>query len=282
MIYCKEFSYYFGEIVGDRKKVDNTIYTLDIETTSYLLLDNKVLPAIEYLKLTDEQQQQAEFRSCMYIWQFSINDKVYYGRTWDELQWFILRLDFYNPYKKIIFVHNLAFEFQYLKSIFRFKNVVARKKHKVMKCELEDYNIEFRCTYQMSNCALSQLPKIFKLPVEKKKGDLDYTLLRTPATELTVKELGYCEYDCLVVYHYVKRELETYGRVDKIPITSTGHVRRELKERIEKDWDYKNKVKRSINVNPHIYNLLQEAFAGRVYTRKLGIYRRNIKEYYIV
>lgn len=275
MIYCKEFSYYFGEIVGDRKKVDNTIYTLDIETTSYLLLDNKVLPAIEYLKLTDEQQQQAEFRSCMYIWQFSINDKVYYGRTWDELQWFILRLDFYNPYKKIIFVHNLAFEFQYLKSIFRFKNVVARKKHKVMKCELEDYNIEFRCTYQMSNCALSQLPKIFKLPVEKKKGDLDYTLLRTPATELTVKELGYCEYDCLVVYHYVKRELETYGRVDKIPITSTGHVRRELKERIEKDWDYKNKVKRSINVNPHIYNLLQEAFAGG-YTHANWVYTDEI------
>lgn len=275
MIYCKEFSYYFGEIVGDRKKVDNTIYTLDIETTSYLLLDNKVLPAIEYLKLTDEQQQQAEFRSCMYIWQFSINDKVYYGRTWDELQWFILRLDFYNPYKKIIFVHNLAFEFQYLKSIFRFKNVVARKKHKVMKCELEDYNIEFRCTYQMSNCALSQLPKIFKLPVEKKKGDLDYTLLRTPATELTVKELGYCEYDCLVVYHYVKRELETYGRVDKIPITSTGHVRRELKERIDKDWDYKNKVKRSINVNPHIYNLLQEAFAGG-YTHANWVYTDEI------
>lgn len=275
MIYCKEFQYYFGEIVGDRKKVDNTIYTFDIETTSYLLLDNKVLPAIEYLKLTDEQQQQAEFRSCMYIWQFSINDKVYYGRTWEELQWFILRLNFYNPYKKIIFVHNLAFEFQYLKSIFRFKNVVARKKHKVMKCELEDYNIEFRCTYQMSNCALSQLPKIFLLPVEKKKGDLDYTLLRTPVTELTEKELGYCEYDCLVVYHYVKRELESYGRVDKIPITSTGHVRRELKERIEKDWDYKNKVKKSINVNPHIYNLLQEAFAGG-YTHANWVYTDEI------
>ena len=203
----------------------------------------------------------------MYIWMFSINEEVYYGRTWEELKSFLMRLDYYNNSKKIVFIHNLAFEFQYLKSIFRFKNVVARKKHKVMKCELEDYNIEIRCTYQMSNCALKQLPKIFMLPVEKKIGDLDYTLLRTPATKLTEKELGYCEYDCLVIYYYIKRELETYGRVDKIPLTSTGHVRRELKERISEDWDYKRKVKKSININPHIYNLLQEAFAGRIHAR---------------
>lgn len=267
MKYYKEFQYHFGDIVGARKKVDNTIYSLDIETSSYLILHGRILPAIKYLELTEEEQKLAEFRSCMYIWMFSINEEVYYGRTWEELKCFLIRLDYYNNSKKIVFIHNLAFEFQYLKSIFRFKNVVARKKHKVMKCELEEYNIEIRCTYQMSNCALKQLPKIFMLPVEKKVGDLDYTLLRTPATKLTEKELGYCEYDCLIIYYYIKRELETYGRVDKIPLTSTGHVRRELKERISEDWDYKRKVKKSININPHIYNLLQEAFAGRIHTR---------------
>ena len=267
MIYCKEFQYYFGDIVGERKKIDNTIYTLDIETTSYLILNGKILPAIKYLELTEEEQKIAEFRSCMYIWTLSINEEVYYGRTWNELKNFLLKLDYYNNNKKIIFIHNLAFEFQYLKSVFRFKNVIARKKHKVMRCEMEDYNIEIHCSYMMSNCALKLLPKVFMLPVEKKVGDLDYTLMRTPITELTEKELGYCEYDCLVVYEYIKRELETYGRVDKIPITSTGHVRRELKERINVDYDYKRKVKKAININPHIYNLLQEAFAGRIYTR---------------
>ena len=271
MKYYKEFQYHFGDIVGKRKKVDNTIYSLDIETSSYLILHGRILPAIKYLELTEEEQKLAEFRSCMYIWMFSINEEVYYGRTWEELKSFLMRLDYYNNSKKIVFIHNLAFEFQYLKSIFRFKNVLARKKHKVMKCELEDYNIEIRCTYQMSNCALKQLPKIFMLPVEKKIGDLDYTLLRTPATKLTEKELGYCEYDCLVIYYYIKRELETYGRVDKIPLTSTGHVRRELKEIISEDWDYKRKVKKSININPHIYNLLQEAFVGG-YTHANWIY----------
>jgi hypothetical protein len=240
-----------------------------------LILDGKVIPAIKYLELTEEEQIRAEYRSFMYIWQFGINDTIYYGRTWEELRAFLIRLDYYNSAKKIVFIHNLAFEFQYLKSVFRFKNVIARKKHKVMRCEMEDYNIELHCSYMMSNCALKLLPKVFMLPVEKKVGDLDYTLMRTPATELTEKELGYCEYDCLVVYEYIKRELETYGRVDKIPITSTGHVRRELKERISKDWDYKNKVKKSININPHIYNLLQDAFAGG-YTHANYIYANEI------
>ena len=47
------------------------------------------------------------------------------------------------------------------------------------------------------------------LPVEKKVGDLDYTLLRTPATKLTEKELGYCEYDCLVIYYYIKIKVKS-------------------------------------------------------------------------
>lgn len=271
MINYTEFKHYFGNVQGDRKKVDNTIYSLDIETTSYLILDGKVIPAIKYLELTDEEQERSEFKSCMYIWMFSINDKVYYGRNWEELKIFLFRLDSYNKEKKIVFIHNLAFEFQYLKSVFKFKNVLARKKHKVMRCELEEYNIEFRCSYMMTNCALKILPKVFKLNVEKKLGDLDYTLLRTPATKLSEKELEYCEYDCLVVYYYIKRELETYNRVDKIPLTSTGKVRRELKDVIEDDLYYKRKVRKAININPHIYNLLQEAFSGG-YTHANWIY----------
>lgn len=275
MIHCSKFDYFFGNIFGKRKKVDNTIYTFDIETTNYLILNNKVIQASKYLDLSEEEQKQVEFRSCMYIWMFSINDTVFYGRTWKEFKNFIFRLDYFNPNKKIVFIHNLAFEFQYLKSVFRFKNVVARKSHKVMKCELEDFNIEFHCSYMMSNCSLQLLPKIFNLPVEKKVGDLDYTLLRTPITKLSEKELGYCEYDCLVVYHYIKRELETYERVDKIPITSTGHVRRELKERVLNDWNYKNQVNKAINTNPHIFNLLQQAFAGG-YTHANWIYTDEI------
>lgn len=271
----KEFKYYFGEIEGQRKKIDNTIYSFDIETTSYIKLDNKIMEGIKYQELSKEEKEKVEFCSCMYEWTFSINEDVYYGRKWEELIEFLDRLELYNPEHKIVFVHNLSFEFQFLKSVFDLKDVMARKSRKVMRCFMEDYNIEFRCSYFMSNCKLSKLPEIYNLPVKKLVGDLDYTKIRTPATELTEKEFEYCEHDCLVVYYYIKKELETYKRVDKIPLTSTGHVRKELKEKVEKNYKYKSKVQKAININPHIYNLLYEAFMGG-YTHANWIYTDEV------
>lgn len=273
MKYWKDYICSFADLVGQRKKIDNTIYTFDIETTSYLLLNKKIYPAIEYQNFTKDEQEQCEFRSCMYEWTFSINEDVYYGRTWEELKIFIEKLEYYNPHKKILFIHNLAFEFQYIKSEFEFENVMARKSHKVMRAFFSDFNFELRCTYFMSNCKLEKLPDVFGLDLHKMVGDLDYTKIRTPVTKLTNKELGYCENDCLVIYKYIKRELETYKRVDKIPLTSTGHVRRELKELVEKDYDYKDRVYKAINTNPHVYNLLQDAFMGRIYSCKLDLCR---------
>ena len=277
MLYYKEYKGHESKIVGKRKKIDNTIYTFDIETTSYYLLNNKVYAGITYNNLNEEQKENATPQSCMYIWMFGINDKVYYGRTWDEFVEFIEELELNTPDKKIIFVHNLSFEFQFLKSVFKVNNVFARKSHKVIRCELEDYNIEFRCSFTMSNCALASLPRLYKLPVEKKVGDLDYSKLRTSITELSDKEIGYCEYDCLVVYYYILQELETYERIDKIPLTNTGHVRKELKDAVMEDYSYRNKVRRSINIDPHVYNLLVECFAGG-YTHANWIHADEIIE----
>ena len=88
----KYWTEYFGhsyDIDGKRKFYDTTIYTFDIETTSYLILDDKIFKASDYLNLTKEEQERCSFQSLMYIWQLSINNVVYYGRTWQELKSFI-------------------------------------------------------------------------------------------------------------------------------------------------------------------------------------------------
>ena len=275
MIYWKNYYGHNADIKGTRKTFDNTIYSFDIETTSYIILNGKQYNNIEYEKFSDEEKKQCEFHSTMYIWMFSINEDVYYGRTWDELRKFLDRLDNIVPNNKIVFIHNLSYEFQFLRSVFNFNNVLARKSRKVMQAFFDDYNIELRCTYMMSNCALSYLPKLFKLPVKKMVGDLDYNKIRTYKTVLTDEEMKYCENDCLVIYYYIKRELETYKEVKKIPLTSTGHVRRELKERVLEDYSYRNKVNKAINTEPHIYNLLLQAFAGG-YTHANWIYTDEI------
>lgn len=275
MLWYEEYRGHMPQTIGKRKVFDNNIYTFDIETTSYIVLDGIVYPAIKYKDLTVEERNRCTLGSCMYIWQMSINETVYYGRYWYQLEEFLDMIEMRVPERKIIFIHNASFEFQYLKSEFKFKDVMARNVHKVMKAFFVDYNFEIRCSYLMSNSSLAQLPRLFNLPVEKKISDLDYTKLRTSDTPLTDTELGYCECDCLVVYEYIKYELQTYPNVDKIPLTSTGHVRRELKELVAHDENYKRKVRKSINTNPHIFNLLQLAFMGG-YTHSNWIYTDEI------
>lgn len=275
MLYWTKYISHEKDIKGKRRKVDNNVYTFDIETTSYLILDGKQLKNTDYLKLSEKERERTEKRACMYIWMFGINDVVYYGRTWEEFKFFIAEIDNNVPERKIIFVHNLAFEFQFLKSVFHFQEVVARKTHKVMTALMRDYNIMFKCSYIMSNCALQYLPDLFKLPVKKMVGDLNYELIRHNETELTEKELGYCENDCLVVYHYILFELSTYERVDKIPTTSTGHVRRELMQLTLKDLGYKRVVRNAINTDPIVYNRLQSCFMGG-YTHANWIYTDEI------
>ena len=275
MLYWTSYIKHSADVVGKRKKVDNTIYTFDIETTSYLVLDGKQLKASEYLNLNNDEVKRAEKRTCMYIWMFSINDIVYYGRTWDEFKEFLNRLEKDVPERKLLFVHNLAFEFQFLKSVFHFQEVTARKAHKVMTALMKDYNILIKCSYMMSNCALKNLPDLFKLPVKKMVGDLDYDLIRHSNTKLTEKELGYCENDCLVVYHYILYELATYERVDKIPTTSTGHVRRELQQMTMTDLAYKRVVRNAISIDPIVYNRLQSCFMGG-YTHSSWVFTGDV------
>ena len=277
MLYWNKFLHHDGDIIGKKKKYDGTIYSFDIETTSYYILYGKQYKSIDYLKLTDKEKRDAIPMAHMYIWMFSINDIVYYGRTWDELKLFFKKLYECVPERKYVFVHNLAFEFQFLKSIFDFDEVTARKSHKVMTAILPEYNIMFKCSYMMSNCALEYLPELFKLPVEKKVGDLDYSIDRMRTTPLTEQELGYCENDCLVLYYYILNELNTYEDIKHIPTTSTGKVRRELQDLVRTDFKYRRIVGRAINTDPHVYNLLQDAFMGG-YTHANWIYTDEIIE----
>lgn len=263
---------YYTEYDSALDKDDDSIYTFDIETSSILLLNGDVINSDKYDDLTDSDKDKCIKIGFMYIWMLGINDNVFYGRTWEELRIFLGKL---NKRKKDIFIHNLSFEFQFLSGNFKLINVFARKERKVIKCEMEEYNITFRCTYYMTNVALSKLTDVYNLPVEKKCGDLDYSLVRNSKTPLTATELLYCEYDCLVIYYYIKQELSMYKKFNKIPNTLTGRVRKELQARVLKNYNYRSKLQKCINTDPHIYNLLIDCFAGG-YTHANWLYVNEV------
>ena len=236
----------------------NDIFTFDIETTSaFMLPGGKIIP---YDKGIDsEYWNKLEAMGLCYIWQFSCNDKVYYGR---ELRDFTKVLDDLpeGVYCQI-FVHNLAFEFQWLLDIMEFKNVFARAPHKPMKAIPKKWpTVEFRCTYMLTRLSLESWGKQLGMP--KLVGSLDYDKIRTPITPLTDEELSYCERDCIVVYTGIKKYLEKYYRVRKIPLTQTGTVRQEVKRLLQLKPGYNTFIKKLVPAHADEYKRLQQIFAG--------------------
>lgn len=236
---------------------NNSIITFDIETTSAWIENGKV---IGYATgRTEEYWNNLEPIALCYIWQCSCDGTVYYGR---ELKDFLNVLeDIPQELKTIIWVHNLSFEFAFLTNILKWDNVFARSPHKPMKCTPKDFpNIEFRCTYMLTRLSLATWGE--QLGLSKMIGDLDYEIVRTPLSALTKKELGYCERDCLVVEAGIKDYLKKYKKQRNIPLTQTGTVRLEVKERLMSDETYVKYIKRLVPRSAEEYKMLQDLFAG--------------------
>lgn len=240
-----------------KDKYLNNIITFDIECTSAWFDGENV---IGYEKgQTNEYWNDLEPLALCYLWQCSVDDQVYYGR---ELETFRDLLDdLPEKVHIIIWVHNLAYEFQFLCNILTWEKVFARLPHKPMKASCEEYPfIEFRCTYMLTRLSLASWGK--QLGVQKAVGDLDYDVVRTPLTPLTEAELHYGEQDCLVVYAGIKEYLKRYEKQRSIPLTQTGTVRREVKNLLTKEKEYVRYVKKLVPKNPTEYKRLQHIFAG--------------------
>ena len=202
---------------GKRVLYYNIPASFDIETSSF------------YAEKDDGKHVDYVKQATMYIWQFGINGHVIYGRSWYEFGLFIECLVNYaklNPNCRLaIYVHNLSYEFQFIKNYFKWDNVFAMKTRRPVYAV--SGGLEFRCSYYLSNYSLEYigLNLLNKYPVKKMVGDLDYSLIRHSNTKLTDKELGYAINDVRVVMSYIQEKIENDGSITEIPYTNTGYVR---------------------------------------------------------
>lgn len=254
----------YNFIIRDVKdeKLCYNIFVLDIETTSYFITpDNKV---ISY----DRAKEQKYYEKCLkggivYEWTFSIDDRIIYGRHWEDYEIFIEKLSNYISAKMLIFVHNLSFEFQWLRNFFcNDVEVFARNVRKPMYFRRKTR--EYRCTYFLTRMSLESWAINKHLPVTKAIGDLDYNVLRTPYTKMSKEELVYCERDVMVVYHGIKQFLETYKNVWDIPLTQTGIVRREFNKCLYRDIKLHKHMAELVPKDLELYRLLLQAFWGGI------------------
>lgn len=201
--------------------------------------------------------------SIMYIWQFQIGEELtVFGRTWDQFSEFLIRSKKYirKNCRVLVFVHNLSYEFSFLKGIYKFsiEEVFAVQRRKVLKCSMYQ-TFEFRCSYIQSNMSLGDFTR--KMNVKHRKlNDFDYGIPRYPWTPLTVEELLYCQNDVLGLVEAIRAEMDRDNdTIYSLPFTSTGYVRRDMKLAARKlDHNYFQ----SMFPDKRQYYALKEAFRG--------------------
>ena len=211
-------------------------------------------------------RENEEKRACMYIWMFGINNLVTYGRTWEELHSFLTVLSTVlglNDNRRLcVYVHNLSYEFQFIRKRFDWNEVFLLEERKPAYCRTGGY--EFRCSMKLAGGkSLEAVGKdLQKYKVEKKVGDLDYNKVRHSETPLTEKELGYCENDIRVLLSYIQEKIETDGDITKIPLTNTGYVRNYCRKACFKTWKRYKTLMSALEIEPDEYGQLKRAFQG--------------------
>lgn len=249
------------EEIGDVKP-DNKLYNIpasfDIETTSTHVW------GVKY--------------ATMYIWSLCINGSTIVGRTWKEFVEVISTLaEKFNTekYGMIIYVHNLGYEFQWMRHWFDWEEVFAIKDRRPIRASLKN-GIEFRCSYILSNYALAYIGDnlISRYKVQKDVGAVDYSLPRHSETILTSEDYWYNVHDVQVVTSFIQEKIENEGGLTNIPLTNTGYVRQYCRnfcftqgvenQALEKKYRarYHETMQSLIITSECEYDQLKQAFSG--------------------
>lgn len=245
------------DTVTTNKKIEyyNIACAFDIETSSFYYNEEKC--------------------AIMYVWQLCVDGLITMGRTWEEFVTLIDELAVKLnclPQRRhlVIYVHNLSYEFQFMRKWFDWDRVFSLSKRKPVQA-LTINGIEFRCSYILSGYSLEKVgEELQKYKENKKVGQLDYSLLRTSKTELTQEELEYCIYDVRVVTAYIQEKIENEGNITRIPLTKTGYVRnycrkkclyKQKSRRLEQN-EYYLKLMKLLTLEPDEYIYLNQAFQG--------------------
>ena len=237
---------------GTKKRVyyRNTVCAFDIETSTIV--------------------HNNELHSIMYLWQFAIKDTahkrniVYMGRTWQTWDIILSAINdacIEDDYV-VIYVHNLSYEMQFLSGLYEFtnENVFCVNPHKILKSVYD--HLEFRCSMLHSNMSLEKWTQNLKVKHSKLSGEkFNYSIVRYPWTPLTDYEINYGCNDVLGVIESIDIELtRDNDTLYSIPLTSTGYVRRNVKQAMKVIAHQLVQVQ--LELKEDVYILLKECFRG--------------------
>ena len=246
----------------------NTVHKMPIpqfSTTEKKNIEYIELPCSFDIETSSFYNKNDEKTSIAYVWQLQIKENTIIGRTWKEffdvIQ--ILQKIFKITSKRVltIYVHNLSYEFQFMRKWFDWKKVFAIKRRTPISA-LTNEGILFKCSYILSGYNLEKLAEnLTQHKIQKLVGDLDYSKIRHSETEIKKSELPYMVNDVRIVVAYIWEQMEKEGSIVNIPLTATGFVRRHCKEILIKNKKYLKKIK-SLTLEKDEYSIVHRAFIG--------------------
>lgn len=207
----------------------------------------------------------------MYVWQFGIIDCsgnywAIMGREWRDFSVLLRKLSETLEGVIVIYVHNLSFEFQFMRNFIKFTRVFAKDEREVIQCEAFNGKVQFRCSYALTNMGLAKATqKTIGVTWTKQDGeDFDYRIARYPDTLLNYKEILYCICDvwglCEVIKGTLKQNNDT---IASVPMTSTGFVRRDYYNASVGDGETRKWVSKKI-MTPYDYEACKKASRGAI------------------
>lgn len=204
-----------------------------------------------------------------YLYQFNLFGTVFMFRQETEVMQFLEMVASTfktQSYRIVWYVHNLSYEWQFIKDWMNITvdSVFATEKRKIVSFKT-DYNMEFRCSYRLTNMNLEKLTQDYSKFYVKEKEIMDYDLYRDPFTELDDNTVLYSALDVLGLSDALQGFMKANGFTvkDNRP-TSTSIVRHAVRAVMldKKNKEFTKEVIKRTALNEKLYKIMLDLKAG--------------------
>ena len=221
-------------------------------------------------------------------------DDYFFFRTPEELcEWYNKVIYDYRLFlsdelcpKLVTYCHNLNYEMSYLLPYF--KKYLPHPDEDFMSIlqGLNDYLtydqgcLEWRCSLKLSNRSLYSWGVALNIPKElqKRLGTYDYDAIYYQDDELDEQALAYDKYDVVSLQACWRKQCQIHGdNLATIPLTSTGYVRRTLRDNCLANPDFKRINFFECKLDGELYTAFNAAYAGG-YTHNNRFFKNIIME----
>ena len=228
--------------------------------------------AKQFMCLDTETSHIDQTTGWIYQWAIKWCDRYIYGRTPTQLMDFFDRVAEYyqldDDNRIIIYVHNLQYDFTYLKRyLLKYDpraTVLAIDNHAVLTVDVLGFR--FICSYKLTNMSLEVLSNAHSKKYVKAVGEIDYTLVRYQDTPLSADSDWFYQFSDVAAQMDGVTEYLAMNGFDfaaDAPFTSTGFVRNVCRKASKLDERWRIEFERSA-LNLEQYRLCRQAFMGGI------------------